>query len=324
MSDINDEMWVRIVGFPDMEDFPKYKVSNKGRIYSEWTNKCLIPNTDKDGYKTVTLINKDRKQTHRLHRLVGLAFKREEYKPGYTINHDDFDKANNKASNLEWMSMSDNLAHSHQKFRNILVRNIKTGEVKKFSTGPLAARCMDIDQRTLQHRLQYPPYDTWNQLWQVKKSDDDRPWSYSKSVAHNFDQGGRPVIIRYIKENLKEVEYPSIADAVKVLNVPSTTVKKWLTLDDHYVLPDYIQIKYKDDIRPWRELPEPLTVEVARRQDRRGQKLMCHDVNTDKRVIYASVKQAGDLLGINPKRIGDMLRRNHTKTNQKGQIWKYI
>ena len=51
---------------------------------------------------------------------------------------------------------------------------------------------------------------------------------------------------------------------------------------------------------------------------------MCHDVNTDKRVIYASVKQAGDLLGINPKRIGDMLRRNHTKPNQKGQIWKYI
>ena len=51
----------------------------------------------------------------RVHQLVALAFLGEPPGPmgvtGYTVNHKDFDKGNNRVENLEWMTAAEN--HSH-------------------------------------------------------------------------------------------------------------------------------------------------------------------------------------------------------------------
>jgi len=94
--------------------FPKYGVSNLGRVMNIHTNKVLHPGNDKDGYKLVTLFNGTviSKRTRRVHRLVGEEFlPNPDNKP--QINHKDFNKANNSSNNLEWVTLSENARHSN-------------------------------------------------------------------------------------------------------------------------------------------------------------------------------------------------------------------
>lgn len=67
---------------------------------------------DADGYMVVGL-NANAKQTKiSVHRLVAKAFVPGWFE-GAEVNHIDFDRTNNHASNLEWISHNDNIAHSY-------------------------------------------------------------------------------------------------------------------------------------------------------------------------------------------------------------------
>ena len=100
-----EENWVDVQGFPNykISDFGRIKVkeySKNNRIFKE---KLLKPQTNKkNGYIQIMLTddNNQRKLKY-LHRLVANAFlpKDDEIK---TVIHKDGDKANNKASNLEY------------------------------------------------------------------------------------------------------------------------------------------------------------------------------------------------------------------------------
>jgi len=79
----------------------KYGISPKGKVYSFYLKKCLIPNIGRDGYYKIEL-NKDsiRFKTS-IHRLLGIT-----YIPNpnnyLTIDHIDRNKTNNTLSNLVW------------------------------------------------------------------------------------------------------------------------------------------------------------------------------------------------------------------------------
>jgi len=61
--------------FKIISDFPNYKISNFGRIYSEKTKKFLKPiSSDSWGYHLVILCYKNKKKTYRIHRLVAVHF----------------------------------------------------------------------------------------------------------------------------------------------------------------------------------------------------------------------------------------------------------
>lgn len=57
-------------------------------------------------------------KTFGVHILVAKAFV-EGYQPGYEVNHKDYDRKNNKASNLEWVSHTDNISHTLKGGRHI-------------------------------------------------------------------------------------------------------------------------------------------------------------------------------------------------------------
>jgi hypothetical protein len=63
------------------------------------------------GYPQITLSKNGRKHTFLIHRLVAMAFVKNpnKYKE---VNHKDGNKLNNKASNLEWVTRSENLIHA--------------------------------------------------------------------------------------------------------------------------------------------------------------------------------------------------------------------
>lgn len=94
-----EEVWRKVAGYSG------YEVSNKGRVISRKQKKdgvLLTQATTSAGYKYVTL-NDDKYTAHTclVHRLVAEAFiPNPEHK--MTVNHINENKADNRASNLEW------------------------------------------------------------------------------------------------------------------------------------------------------------------------------------------------------------------------------
>lgn len=121
---MNKEIWRDIKGYEGY-----YKVSNLGNVMSIARNgtikqnKILKPNTDKGGYSYVCLHKKGTTKTIKVHRLVASEFvKNPQNKP--EVNHIDGNKKNNEASNLEWVTSSENQLHSIY----VLKKNIKEVE----------------------------------------------------------------------------------------------------------------------------------------------------------------------------------------------------
>lgn len=110
------EVWKDVKGYEGL-----YQVSSHGRLKRVFRNKkehFLTGKRDKDGYTQVILSRNQKKKHFRLHRLVAEAFKpNPDSKP--EVNHKDRNKQNNNASNLEWVTGSENVQHSFQTGRNV-------------------------------------------------------------------------------------------------------------------------------------------------------------------------------------------------------------
>lgn len=97
----------------DVKGFEKlYSANEDGFIFSYYSNRYLKGVADKDGYLRVTL-HKDKKQYNRtVHRLVLSAFiVNKTNKP--EVNHINGIKDDNRLSNLEWCTASENSKHAH-------------------------------------------------------------------------------------------------------------------------------------------------------------------------------------------------------------------
>lgn len=105
--------------------FSNYDVTEAGDVYRKDGLKMKIIH-DTDGYCVVNLTdNSHKKQMLKVHRLVAIKYiPTNDYL--LTINHKDGNKDNNSVSNLEWMTVSDNLKHSW----NVLGRKHFTKKVK--------------------------------------------------------------------------------------------------------------------------------------------------------------------------------------------------
>lgn len=98
--------------FKIIEEFPSYRVSDKGNIYNKKGEKLVIGRRKSNsGYIQVRLY-KDNKYHYRyVHRLVALAFipNPNNYR---TINHINGNKLDNSISNLEWASDAQQQRHA--------------------------------------------------------------------------------------------------------------------------------------------------------------------------------------------------------------------
>lgn len=103
--DYTEEIYKDVVGFEGL-----YKVSNLGKVLSVRRGKFLKPDTDKDGYKIVSLFKAPKGKKYKLHRLVFYTFNPNADK-SLQINHIDNVPHNNNLSNLEAVNHRENSAY---------------------------------------------------------------------------------------------------------------------------------------------------------------------------------------------------------------------
>lgn len=92
-----------------ISDFPNYKVSDSGEVFSIKRGILLKPSNSKFGYARVTLY-KDNGEKHKImvHRLVAKAFIPNPNELEQ-VNHINENKLDNTVSNLEWCTSSYNI-----------------------------------------------------------------------------------------------------------------------------------------------------------------------------------------------------------------------
>ena len=120
------EIWCDVSGYVGL-----YQVSNFGRVKS--AKKIMKLQDNGCGYLMAHLSKNGKAKWHLAHRLVAKAFIPNPEKK-QTVNHKDGNRLNNKASNLEWATYSENNLHSYRsnKRKNPRAKSIycaETGEV---------------------------------------------------------------------------------------------------------------------------------------------------------------------------------------------------
>jgi hypothetical protein len=111
------EQWRPVSGWEGL-----YEVSDLGRVVSlprarRSTSVTLRPARDRDGYLQIVLAYGDRKETRKVHHLVGEAFNGTR-PDGAQTRHLDGDPSNNTASNLTWGTNAENQADIVRHGRN--------------------------------------------------------------------------------------------------------------------------------------------------------------------------------------------------------------
>ena len=92
------------------KDFRNYEIYADGHIWSYKRNKFLKPQTRKDGYQQVVLVdNYGKKKMYTLHRVIYEAVSGEPIQDGLQVNHINENKTDNRFENLNLMSPKENV-----------------------------------------------------------------------------------------------------------------------------------------------------------------------------------------------------------------------
>jgi hypothetical protein len=107
------EQWKHIIGYEGL-----YQISNLGNVKSIRFDKekLLLPQINSKGYYFVVLCDKTKRKQIQIHQLVAMAFLNHiPCKMEFVINHINFDKKDNKVSNLEIVTNRENSNRKHLK-----------------------------------------------------------------------------------------------------------------------------------------------------------------------------------------------------------------
>lgn len=224
MEDDLKESWKRV------PNYPRYWASNLGEIRRDQTTGYSPKVTkDKYGYLNIALycrkISGSRTMKH--HSVIAETWC---VKPNdvdyFEVNHKDGNKTNNKASNLEWVTRSDNLKHAYETGLRkdnspVVVSDHKTGEIRKYHSMTEVARVFNEPNSVMarlifKHRVElyldrYTFYRdvSLRKLRKVNIVKDIKAFNYTDDTLHFAEDSGTLELITGIQRgtilwNLRE------------------------------------------------------------------------------------------------------------------------
>jgi hypothetical protein len=145
-----------VQGWVELKDFPGYKISKDGRIYSKKYK--IIMKTHKNGSSEVVgLCTNGTCKSMFVHRLVALAYipNPQNYP---VVNHIDGNQYNNIVENLEWCTHSYNTLHAHEsgllKGRKAIIRTDLDGnKIKKYKSIQEASKDISVSRSSISAAL---------------------------------------------------------------------------------------------------------------------------------------------------------------------------
>ena len=233
-----DEIWkpLKLEGIQT-----KYEISSYGRIKSHYKNKIIKDYQINSGYRITCLYVDGKKYWKLIHRLVASTFidipvYLTDY--GYTeddleVNHKDGDKWNNKVSNLEWNTSSENKIHA---YNTGLKRKGEDSPVSKYSNEQVILCCQllednkpvrDIMKETL---IDYGTIETILSGVQWKHISKDFDFSKRKKQHNLYDKEIIEKTISLLKE--KDKNNLSFADIGRLTGMTRTSV--WYLYNKHF------------------------------------------------------------------------------------------
>lgn len=107
---------MEVVEVKEVDGFPDYYVLEDGRVLGK-RGQFLKYDVNSCGYRRVTFSHKGASSRKFVHHIVAEAFLGPR-PPGAVVNHVDGDRKNNRASNLEWVTPSENVKDGYSRGRH--------------------------------------------------------------------------------------------------------------------------------------------------------------------------------------------------------------
>lgn len=322
---------VKVPGYDEFYEIPNYSrygVSKDGRVLNKLTNKELSGSVNPDGYHNFRLTDDlGYCYTYGRHRLLCDVFKADSKKTQIDIvNHRNGVKGDDRLDNLEWTTYQGNIEHAGAnglttKCSPISVRDVDTGEVKKYSSIIAAARDLGMTKDAIVHRVRIGEKRIFPERKQYRSSHEDDPWYDVKDIESALLENGntKSVVTRNVITGVIK-PYKKITDLANELGVSSAAITMWLNRENQPVLPGYIQLKWWNDETPWRTVEDP-HLEIAEFTGKKP--VVTVNEETGEKRFYSSAIECARVHGLKPTALNHRLKSNGSKVFTDGIRYGY-
>lgn len=116
---------------------PKYEVNELGQVRHKQKKNILKGSFDKDGYIVFSMYDEyQNRKDQKAHVLIATEFVNGQTEERHFINHKNFNKEDNRAENLEWVTHQENMEHWRKSQSFYTSANIPTqSRESKFNKG---------------------------------------------------------------------------------------------------------------------------------------------------------------------------------------------